>query len=187
MLFITVYDLEVEAGLWNCSDFTSKECLLLYFLAFFPDFFFSILCRTTLKNALRKPHRLGKIKAFFGRPKDSLNLPEEWRVGTSSSTKLWAAWSYVAADEKRAKETAAVEKNRLNTAAEQKNCLLIMMEITSYSKKEWRTQENKRLTDKLYTVSLSGTSKVKAVIHFRKSFSRLYYCQKGKWQLHLLY
>lgn len=44
-------------------------------------------------------------------------MPEEWRVGTSSSTKLLAAWSYVVAEGKRAKETAAVRKNRLNTAA----------------------------------------------------------------------
>lgn len=88
MPFITVYDLEAEAGLWNCSGLTSKEFLLLYSLVFFPTLiFFSILCRTILKNAIRKPHRLGKIKAFFGSykdSKDSLNLPEELRAGTSS-------------------------------------------------------------------------------------------------------
>lgn len=41
--------------------------------------------------------------------------------------KLLATWSYVVADGKRAKETAALEKNKLNTAAPQKICLLIMM------------------------------------------------------------
>lgn len=76
-----------------------------------------------MKNAERKPHRLGKIRAFFRKyknGKDSSNLPEEWRVGTSSSKKLLAAWSYVVADGKRVKEAASVEKNRLNTAAAQK-------------------------------------------------------------------
>lgn len=35
--FVTAYGLEVEAGLWNSSSFTSKGFILLYLLASFPD------------------------------------------------------------------------------------------------------------------------------------------------------
>lgn len=73
---------------------------------------------TTVKHAKRKSHRLGQIKAFFGRYKDGISyLPEEGTAGTSRLTKLTAAWLDVIADGKRAKETAAVEKNKLSRAA----------------------------------------------------------------------